>query len=253
MSVSTPQMSQQYSTRVLHFFNRLFQAAEKSSTDPSLNYLCGSMSRLANVDGDLLQVWLRDVILGPTNSSTVAPSTSKSAIVAKPDPSLKRRQLYNSNSQWVSKKTPSTESNNASLMSPCEDQKSLVQENSQLLQALTSFIVKQNGSMSEDVATTILKALIPVGAHILSPVLEGKWKCFIVKGRQKHCSSFDNFISNLWCNCFNTNCSGLMGLVHNNGGQTCVNFKNVLSNHFVNFVYTEELNLQLGKKNTKRK
>lgn len=56
MSVSSPQMSQQYSTRVLHFFNKLFQAAEKSSTDPSLNYLCSSMSKLANVEGDKLQV-----------------------------------------------------------------------------------------------------------------------------------------------------------------------------------------------------
>lgn len=179
MSVSSPQMSQQYSTRVLHFFNRLFQAAEKSSTDPSLNYLCGSMSRLANVDGDLLQVWLRHVILGPNNSTTAAASTSKTVTVAKPEPSLKRRQVYNPNSEWVAKKTPSTESNNASSPSPCEDQKSLVQENSQLLQALTSFIVKQNGSISEDVAITILKALIPVGAHILSPVLEGKWQCLI--------------------------------------------------------------------------
>lgn len=56
MSVSSPQMSQQYSTRVLHFFNKLFQAAEKSSTDPSLNYLCSSMSKLANVNSDKLQV-----------------------------------------------------------------------------------------------------------------------------------------------------------------------------------------------------
>lgn len=175
MSVSSPQMSQQYSTRVLHFFNKLFQAAEKSSTDPSLNYLCSSMSRLANVDGDHLQVWLRHVILGPNNNSaSTTPSTPKVVTVSKPE-SSKRSNPYSSENGWISKKTPSTESNNASSPSPCEDQKSLVQENSQLLQALTSFIVKQNGSISEEVAITILKALIPVGAHILSPILEGKW------------------------------------------------------------------------------
>jgi len=65
MSVSSPHMSQQYSTRVLHFFNKLFQAAEKSSTDPSLNYLCSSMGKLAEVESEKLQAWLRQIIVGP--------------------------------------------------------------------------------------------------------------------------------------------------------------------------------------------
>lgn len=70
MSVSSPRMSQQYSTRVLHFFNKLFQAAEKSSTDPSLNYLCSSMGKLAEVESDRLQTWLRQIIIGPSEEET---------------------------------------------------------------------------------------------------------------------------------------------------------------------------------------
>lgn len=76
MSVSGQQMSQQYSTRVLHFFNKLFQAAEKSPADPSLNYLCSSISNLANVENDKLQVWLRHVILGSGNMVSSSSSSN---------------------------------------------------------------------------------------------------------------------------------------------------------------------------------
>ncbi|XP_008200345.2 E3 ubiquitin-protein ligase UBR4 isoform X1 [Tribolium castaneum] len=150
MSVSSPQMSQQYSTRVLQFFNKLFQAAEKSSTDPSLNYLCSSMNKLANVEVDKLQTWLRQIIIGPnkTPSSTTV-TISKSGQSSK-DNKWKITQVETS-----------------------DEQKSLIQENSQLLQALTSFIVKQNSNVSEEVALIILKALIPLGAYILSPQING--------------------------------------------------------------------------------
>lgn len=70
MSVSSPHMKQQYSTRVLHLFNKLFQAAEKSSTDPSLNSLCSSMGKLAEVESEKLQAWLRQIIIGPVEGSS---------------------------------------------------------------------------------------------------------------------------------------------------------------------------------------
>ncbi|XP_022919909.2 E3 ubiquitin-protein ligase UBR4 isoform X2 [Onthophagus taurus] len=172
MSVSSPQMSQQYSTRVLHFFNKLYQAAEKSSTDPSLNYLCGSMSKLADVKPDTLQTWLRHLIIG-TNSMTVSESSSNiqtptatAAPTNKNETATENGKSTENNTSFVIR----TDSN----ASPCpsEDQKSLIQENSQLLQALTNFIVKQTG-LSEDVPITILNALIPLGSIILSPTIEG--------------------------------------------------------------------------------
>lgn len=160
MSVSSPQMSQQYSTRVLHFFNKLFQAAEKSSTDPSLNYLCSSMSKLASVDGDKLQTWLRQIIIG--SSSIEIPVTTVT---------LNKGETTSEGAKWMITAVDSKDTN----VSPAtnDDQKSLVQENSQLLQALTSFIVKQNSNVSEEVSITILRALIPLGTHLLSPTLEG--------------------------------------------------------------------------------
>ncbi|XP_072386468.1 E3 ubiquitin-protein ligase UBR4 [Diabrotica undecimpunctata] len=162
MSVSSPQMSQHYGTRVLHFFNKLFQAAEKSSTDPSLNYLCSSMSKLANVDSEKLQTWLRQIIIGTSNIEPVVTTTV--TINKEESPAT------STNGKWT---ITTVESKEANSPTSNDDQKSLVQENSQLLQALTSFIVKQNSNVSEEVSITILKALIQLGKHLLSPTLEG--------------------------------------------------------------------------------
>lgn len=160
MSVSNPQLSQQYGTKVLHFFNKLFQAAEKSSTDPSLNYLCFSMGKLANVEGEKLQAWLKQIIIGPTIVDTSATTTV-----------ILKEETTTNSGKWTLTSTESKEPSESS--STNEIQKSRVQENSQLLQALTSFIVKQNNDVSEEVSTTILKALIQIGGQLLLPTLEG--------------------------------------------------------------------------------
>lgn len=146
MSVSSPHMSQQYSTRVLHFFNKLFKSAEKSCTDPSLNSLCSSIGKIAEVESKQLQTWLKHIILGPNG---------KGGKEAETEDGWKDILIENKDDKEKVKK-------------------SLVQENSQLLQALTTFIVKQNSNVSEEVAVTILKALLPLGSQILSSPLEGE-------------------------------------------------------------------------------
>lgn len=157
MSVSNPQMSQQYSTKVLHFFNKLFQTAEKSSTDPSLNYLCYSIGKLTNVEDEKLQTWLKHIIIGPINIDVTT-------VVIKNEP-------VSNNGRWSIASVENKETVNSS--SSNEIQKSTVQENSQLLQALARFIVKQNNDVSEEISITILKALIQLGSKLLSPTLEG--------------------------------------------------------------------------------
>lgn len=64
LSIGTFSMTQGYSTKVLHFFNKLFQASEKSEKDLSLEQLCSSIDDLATVDEDRLQGWLSQVLLG---------------------------------------------------------------------------------------------------------------------------------------------------------------------------------------------
>lgn len=184
LSVASPQASQQFSTNVLHFFIKLFKTAEKSS-DSSLDRLCSSVSNLANVKSEKLQAWLRHVILGATSVSPSPSSTNvqtptvitATALVAvggntedgqKTDDS--NNMPNNEQSQWtVAQVAPS---NNTQTSSPTADQ-NVMHENSQLLQALTNYIVKENNGVSEDVPVTILQALIPLGYHILSPAMEG--------------------------------------------------------------------------------
>ena len=151
MSVSSPQMSQQYSTRVLHFFNKLYQAAEKSSTDPSLNYLCNSISKLVNVQNDELQTWLRHLIIGSTTAVTAENSlnvqTPTTVTIQKTETSSEGSKNGEGGGQWTIVQV-SSESNESS--SPGDDQKSLVQENSQLLQVrkLYYFVYFKNVALS---------------------------------------------------------------------------------------------------------
>lgn len=121
------------------------------------------------------------MILGPNNMTSSSSSsniqTPTLIVPAKADSSssTKAAPAVFSMPQWTGTPTQNqvTQESNPPSLSQTDDQKSLVQENSQLLQALTSFIVKQNSNVSEDVAITILKALLPVASHILSPTLEG--------------------------------------------------------------------------------
>lgn len=146
MSVSSPLTSQQYSTKVLHFFTKLFQTADKNPSDISLEHLCATMSVLAKVDSEKLQNWLRHVILGSNNmdssvsSSNIQTPTIVTAAISSPTDGKADEQPVK-DSQWNSVQPTSSESNESP--SPGAEQKSLLQENSQLLQALTSYIVKE--------------------------------------------------------------------------------------------------------------
>ncbi|XP_044730066.1 E3 ubiquitin-protein ligase UBR4 isoform X3 [Chrysoperla carnea] len=191
MSVSSPLTSQQYSTKVLQFFNKLFQTADKNPSDISLEYLCATMSILAKVDSDKLQNWLRHVILGsnnmdssvtssniqtPTIMTTAAVATTSTSPpaaddITKVDENGSKDAPTNAQ-QWNGAQVASSESNDSP--SPTVEQKSLLQENSQLLQALTSYIVKECRAVTEDVSLTILKALLSIGSQVLSADIEGK-------------------------------------------------------------------------------
>lgn len=122
LSAASDYLSPSYGTKVLKFFNKLFQLVEKNLSDESLVKLCASLSRLASINAGLLKNWLMKMIVG----------------AAQPN-----------------------------------DELSTVQENRLLLQGLTSYIVKKNSHVGEDVANAILNALIPMGSEILSPATEG--------------------------------------------------------------------------------
>ncbi|XP_051158982.1 E3 ubiquitin-protein ligase UBR4 isoform X2 [Leptopilina boulardi] len=131
LSISSSHVSQQFGTHVLHFFNKLFKICEKVN-DTSLDRLCSTVANLSTVDNDRLQFWLRHVILGNENKKE--------------------------NENWQN-----------ILVDVAKNQNN--QENNQLLQSLTNYIVKENNV--NNVSVILLQALIPLGYHILSTAIDG--------------------------------------------------------------------------------
>ncbi|XP_043276539.1 protein purity of essence isoform X5 [Venturia canescens] len=184
LSIASPQASQQFGTHVLHFFNMLFKTVEKT-TDGSLDRLCSSVSNLANVEPEKLQLWLRHVVLGagglsssvsPTNAPTPttakdnAPATASGSSEEVPKAEESNGQASNEQGQW---QTLHLDSASTIQPSSSNDDHQSMQENNQLLKALTNYIVKSNSNVGENVSVTILQALVPLGYHILSPAIEG--------------------------------------------------------------------------------
>ncbi|XP_034944940.1 E3 ubiquitin-protein ligase UBR4 isoform X2 [Chelonus insularis] len=179
LSIASPQASQPFNSHVLHFFNKLFKTAEKT-TDGSLDRLCCSVSNLANVESGKLQNWLRHLILGAgSNSTNISPAdipTSNTATTttntASVDPStsvlLEAAIINAEEAALLLNPVP----NYQPAISTHEDNQ-IMQENNQLLQALTNYIVKANSSLGDHVSVTILQALIPWGYHMLSSSIEG--------------------------------------------------------------------------------
>jgi E3 ubiquitin-protein ligase UBR4 len=152
LSAASDHAFPEYGTKVLKFFNKLFQLgavayfssclsisfcvvlAEKNPNDPSYAGLCGSLNRLALIDTTAMSHWLSTMILGPSASTPNEDSAS----------------------------------DDETLLTGCK-----THENRLLLQSLTSYIVKENSHIGEEVASAILQALLPMGSQILSPLSEG--------------------------------------------------------------------------------
>ncbi|XP_011314104.1 protein purity of essence isoform X2 [Fopius arisanus] len=189
LSIASPQASQQFSTHVLHFFNKLYKTAEKNM-DGSLDRLCNSVSNLAAVDNEKLQCWLRHVILGCPGSSSIVQIIP----VASTSENTQNDSTTGGNDQQWSSPPPAAGGSSSALTTANnptsttllldsekvnqlssasnEENQQLMHENNQLLQALTNYIVKANSTLGENVSVTLLRALIPLGYHILSPAIE---------------------------------------------------------------------------------
>lgn len=181
LSIASPQSSQQFSSQIIHFFNKLFKAAEKDN-DGNLDRLCRSVADIALVDFDKLQSWLAHVILGSLNaqsssSNAVVPATSTPDEKNKADKSEETqnnikgtKNVGAAQAQWQTMLTEAL-ANNQNLMSN-ENQQSL-QENYQLLRALTAYIVKESSPVGDGVQVVTLEAIIPIANKILTLAIEG--------------------------------------------------------------------------------
>lgn len=199
LSFSNTSLTQLYSTKVLQFFEKLFQACEKSTSPFKLDELCACVSELGQVDSLKLKNWLSHILLGPGGinatavsitsaaSSNVQTPTNMATVSAIPSISDQPSDLVldpnamdidydcsagaagpvaagggTSSSVWHAGTTVTT-TNRSGSDTPNEE---CLEKNGRLLQTLTKYIVYR---ISPNVATALFQALIQLGQNILCP------------------------------------------------------------------------------------
>ncbi|XP_053669765.1 protein purity of essence [Anopheles nili] len=84
LSFTGTSISQAYSTRVLQFFEKLFQATEKLDAPFDEEELCMCIADLAITDSARLKSWLSHILLGPGGISLTANASNNSSNVPTP-------------------------------------------------------------------------------------------------------------------------------------------------------------------------
>ena len=104
-------------------------AAEKFPNDESYRELCGSLGAVAQLETTILHDWLAKLVTASSGGGAETSHDDKTIQTA---------------------------------------DETKFQENRQLLQSITSYIVKDGSHVGEEVAKSILTALLPLGETILS-------------------------------------------------------------------------------------
>ena len=107
-------------------------AAEKFPNDESYRELCGSLGAVAQLETTILHDWLAKLVTASSGGGASGAETS----------------------------------HDDKTIHTADETK--FQENRQLLQSITSYIVKDGSHVGEEVAKSILTALLPLGETILS-------------------------------------------------------------------------------------
>lgn len=199
LSFTNTTLTQQYATKVLQFFERLFQACEKPAAAFKLDELCACVSELGQVDSLKLKNWLSHFLLGPGGgtqdaaaifstsaaSSNVQTPTNMATVSAIPSISDQPSDLVldpnamdidyeccsagaagpaggASSSVWHAGTTITT-TNRSGSDTPNEE---YADKNGRLLQTLTKYIVAES-RISPNVATALFQALIQLASNLL--------------------------------------------------------------------------------------
>ncbi|GAB0092871.1 Protein purity of essence [Sergentomyia squamirostris] len=189
LSFSNTNMSQAYSTKVLQFFEKLFQAAEQADSQFNLNQLCQCISELGTVDPVKLKTWLSHILLGP-GGATAAMSSNNSSNVQTPtnvatvstvanigeqipppdstevvDMEIEDECVVGATGGGTSGWTQGVSITSNRSETPNEE---CLEKNGRLLQTLTKYIVSEN-RISPAVPGILFNALIQIGQNLLCP------------------------------------------------------------------------------------
>lgn len=64
MTIASPNLSPSYASRVLMLFSKLFEMSEKNPGEKSLENLCASLAKLAQIPSKELEAWLNHLVQG---------------------------------------------------------------------------------------------------------------------------------------------------------------------------------------------
>lgn len=193
LSFTGTNLTQQYSTKVLKYFEKLFQTSEHVDSVYPIDEVCGSLTDLGTVDPTRLRNWLSHILLGPKGSgdgglssetssnvptptnlgtqSSAAPSLpvdkQKSPASVNPDPDAMEideecSRIAMSSVFW----TPIIQ-NSATTNEPAAVVAEPAENNGKLLQILTKFLVTEN-RVSAAVSQSLFQALVQLGNNILA-------------------------------------------------------------------------------------
>ncbi len=143
LTSASPELSPEYASKVLTFFNRLFETSEKTPDEGSAANLCSSLAGLAKIPSSQLELWLSRLVQGIVHEHMQYHISFFPLITGTLDGSKK--------------------------LEP--DMMAAVYDNRALLQSLSRYIVREEAGIPEDVALAILKCLLPMGESALNPAV----------------------------------------------------------------------------------
>lgn len=190
LSFANTSLSQLYATKILQFFEKLFQSSEKADSQFKLDELCACVSELGQVENSKLKTWLSHILLGPITTNVVSSAGSSnvqtptnmatvSAIPSISDQMVQPSELaldpnvmdidYDcsgaaagpTSSAWHASIT----TNRSGSVTPNDE---CLEKNGRLLQTLTKYIVTEN-RISPNVSASLFQALVQLGQNLLCP------------------------------------------------------------------------------------
>lgn len=197
LSFTNTSLSQLFSTKVLQFFEKLFQSCEKPNAAFKLDSLCSCVSELESTDISRLKVWLSHILLGPGSmNNAILVASADSSNVQTPTnmatnsaiPSISDQQpsthVADPNAMDIDFEcsayavliedptycnwhagctTTMTTTNQSGTDTPNEE---CIEKNGWLLHQLTKYIVAES-RIASTVTASLFQALIQLGPNLL--------------------------------------------------------------------------------------
>ncbi|XP_055857167.1 protein purity of essence [Episyrphus balteatus] len=185
LSFTGTNLSQSYATKILQFFEKLFQASDKPDSLFPLPDLIQCISELGHTDINRLKNWLSHILLGPgqgaqpsSNSSSNAQTpTNMATVSAIPSISDQIAQSSAMDAEAMEidedggvQVAPSYSYFTNRSYSPTHEGEG-VERNGKLLQNITKYIV-QDGKTPQSVSMVLFHALLQLGQTLLCPTQE---------------------------------------------------------------------------------